>query len=814
MNSQPTILVVDDEQIVCDSCRRILKEEGFAVEATVRPKEGLEMVKRQDYAAVLLDMKMSEIDGLEFLGRLRERKPFLPVIIITGYPSEYSAAACMKLGARDYIAKPFSPAQITEAVRRAVNWPQPAAPAPRRGRGTMVEEAPAVAAGSPAVKVLACRVDCCLACRSCELACATAHSISQSLPEAIREHPRPQRRVSVEAVSKRDLPSPARLGPPALGTRGLPLQCRHCEDGLCELLCPTGAIHRDERTGLTLIDQDLCIGCKLCQMMCPLGVLRIDEGNRASIKCDQCLSRQAARPPGPGDASPGEAFVPACVAACPTRALQLVEQSALDQEDRQLAAISVAATLTGRDAAPAGAKVLPPKARAVRGAGKRRVVVVGANAAGAMAAIHAARAGAKVTLITDDPVSYRRPAIPALIAGKLDDIRQAAIFARKTLEASGVQAITHGRVIAANFPRKRLTVLAPDGQKQEIAFDAAVLATGSLPGRPEIPGADKPGVCTFTTAEGAMEILRCLDRMESAWPPAAGGQAVVVGASFVALEVAQALMERGVRVYFNVRSRILRRLLEPDLSEFLQERFEQQGLRMLAGETISEIGGSDRVEYVVHKGRQIPAQLVVLGTGILPRVDLVQGGPVKLAASGAIAVDNRMLTSAPDVYAAGDCAEVPDFSTAALVYSPVGSTGAVAGAIAGINAAGGNEKTDGLLRAQADHILGYQVYSVGHSSTTAREAGLEVQVHPLPAPAEVQASPEELRGKLLADPQGRIVGAQAITRRHGSQYGWQLYRAVLLKLSREEFLRQWSAPRRRAAELLEQGRRGRLVVPD
>jgi len=779
MSAEPAVLVVDDDKIVCDSCTRILADEGFAVETSLHARKGLEMARAKDYAAVLLDIKMEQMDGFDLLGRLHKAKPSLPVIMITGYPDAYDAATCLRAGACDYIPKPFSPDQITQSVRNATALLQPVIEAPPthvEGRVPVEEEA--VAAKRTATKVIACRVDHCLSCKSCEIACALAHSESQSLAEAVLERPRPQRRVTVEAA----------------GARGLPLQCRHCEDAPCELVCPTGAIHREQEHGLTVVDEDLCIGCKLCGLMCPLGVLQIGRHNRATIKCDQCIDRQS------------EGSEPACIEACPTGALQLVSKEDILDKDRRLVAVSIAAPLTDEDvpARHIADKAPPTEAEKAPPGVKRRVVVIGSNAAGAMAAIHAAEAGAEVTVVTADPVSYRRPAIPALIAGDLEDIGDARIFSPKTLRKYGINVLGPVLAVATNTEKKTIILQTRDGEKREIPFDAMVLATGGVPARPKIPGVDKQGVCTFTTVEAALEILQNAEQAKSA---------VVIGASLVALEVAQALLERGLEVYFNVRSRILRRLVEPDISKYLETRFSERGLQMLTGESISEIGGSDRVEYVVHKGKKIPAELVVLGTGIWPNVYLAETAIVKLVESGAILVDKSMRTSVPDVYAAGDCAAIPDFSTGRFVYSPVGSTGAAAGAIAGTNAAGGRQETRGLLRAQADHIFGCEIYSIGHTSTTARDVGLDLDVHDLATPAGAVGHYDEVVGKLLTDTGGRIVGAQAVTQRHGSQYGWQLYRAVLLKESREAFLKRWLAPRRWLAQMAAKTDGGELTVP-
>lgn len=129
------LLVVDDEPVVCQSCSRILEPEGFKVETIADSKEGLRLASERDYAAILLDIRMTSMDGLEFLEKLRAKNINVPVIVITGYSSISSAAAAMRLGAADYIPKPFTPDEITAAVRRLFpSTPQVAsvAPAPAR----------------------------------------------------------------------------------------------------------------------------------------------------------------------------------------------------------------------------------------------------------------------------------------------------------------------------------------------------------------------------------------------------------------------------------------------------------------------------------------------------------------------------------------------------------------------------------------------------------------------------------------------------------------------------------------------------------
>ncbi len=118
MSHEPRLLVVDDESVICQACRRIFSRQGFEVEESTDAREGLSRATERDFAGILLDIKMPEMDGIQFLEALRERKPDIPVLIMTGYPSVPNAAAAVRLGASDYITKPFTPEEITQSLQR------------------------------------------------------------------------------------------------------------------------------------------------------------------------------------------------------------------------------------------------------------------------------------------------------------------------------------------------------------------------------------------------------------------------------------------------------------------------------------------------------------------------------------------------------------------------------------------------------------------------------------------------------------------------------------------------------------------------
>jgi len=166
-------------------------------------------------------------------------------------------------------------------------------------------------------KIIVIDIEKCLACKSCEIACAVAHSESKDLYDAIDESPRPQRRVTVEAAAE----------------FGIPLQCRHCEAAPCVEICPTGAIHRPDDDSPVVVDNDLCIGCKLCILICPLGVLQLDKKGKVALKCDLCIERLE------------EGQEPACVEACPTKALKYISLEELTKSKRRRAAKQIAASV-------------------------------------------------------------------------------------------------------------------------------------------------------------------------------------------------------------------------------------------------------------------------------------------------------------------------------------------------------------------------------------------------------------------------------------------------------------------------------------
>lgn len=160
--------------------------------------------------------------------------------------------------------------------------------------------------GGNALKQILVRSNRCLGCKTCELACTIAHSAGKDIFSAFLGGDKAVSRVQVETNAERSI--------------NLPVQCRHCREPKCVNACMTGAMHLDDQTGLVLNREEKCVGCWMCVMVCPYGAIVPSEEQKVAIKCDQCLS---------------EGHEPACVKACPTKAIMFMEISAFDKVVKQ-----------------------------------------------------------------------------------------------------------------------------------------------------------------------------------------------------------------------------------------------------------------------------------------------------------------------------------------------------------------------------------------------------------------------------------------------------------------------------------------------
>ncbi|MCL5098607.1 MAG: 4Fe-4S dicluster domain-containing protein [Candidatus Omnitrophica bacterium] len=155
------------------------------------------------------------------------------------------------------------------------------------------------------MKEVFCRIERCLGCRSCEIACAVEHSQAKELTAAIKENPLPKYRVRVQWVDERG--DKVRL-------RSMALQCRQCAEPACAEACIAGGIVKDEAEGVVRFNQEKCVGCWSCLMVCPYGAIVRVPAQGIAVKCDHCPERET----------------PACVEACLVHALVFAEPEEIE----------------------------------------------------------------------------------------------------------------------------------------------------------------------------------------------------------------------------------------------------------------------------------------------------------------------------------------------------------------------------------------------------------------------------------------------------------------------------------------------------
>ncbi|MBJ6725795.1 FAD-dependent oxidoreductase [Geomesophilobacter sediminis] len=398
---------------------------------------------------------------------------------------------------------------------------------------------------------------------------------------------------------------------------------------------------------------------------------------------------------------------------------------------------------------------------------KMRIVVIGANAAGAKAASKAKRlnAQAEITMIDRGRfISYGACGIPYFVSDAVGGVKELMSTMAGVVrdhgffqKVKGVAVLTGTEVIRIDRGAKRLGLRnLASGELSELPYDKLILATGSTPLVPRLENVDLPGILTVKKIEDA-ELLK-----ERAVP---GGAACIVGGGLIGLETAEALRQRGMRVTLvEMRDQLLPGVLDPEVANLVQKQLRQQGVEVRTGTAVTGFAGAQRVERVVMGPRELPADLVVLAPGVTPNVALACEAGIGIGPTGAVAVDARLCTNDPDVFACGDCCETTHLVTGQKVYLPLGSTANKQGRVAGINAAGGAATFGGVIGTTIVKVFNLNVGKAGLTEAEARRAGFDVETVLSPAPDRAHFFPgaKPILLKLVAEKgSGRILGVQA-----------------------------------------------------
>lgn len=362
----------------------------------------------------------------------------------------------------------------------------------------------------------------------------------------------------------------------------------------------------------------------------------------------------------------------------------------------------------------------------------KKIVIIGAVALGPKVACRARRLDpeADITLIDRDSViSYGGCGIPYFVSGDIAEAKELCStvyhavrdeqFFRRTKR---VNVCT--RCEAVGIDRKAKTVAVKQletGEEHELEYDTLVLATGSTPFVPPVPGYDLPGVLTVSNMHNAQKLKKSIAAGEI-------NSAVVVGGGAIGIEMAEALTSLwGVETtLLEMCPHIMPQAFGPDLARIVENHMAENDVDVQSGTALKEIlGDANGVTGVRTDKGEIKCDLVIFGVGARPNSQLAMDAGLAVGPFGGVVVDERMCTSDPSIFAGGDCTEVRNLITGGSSHLPLGSLANRQGRVIGTNVAGGNERFPGAVGTFCLKAFDLGVATAGLTLKQARDAGFD-----------------------------------------------------------------------------------------
>jgi NADH oxidase (H2O2-forming) len=391
----------------------------------------------------------------------------------------------------------------------------------------------------------------------------------------------------------------------------------------------------------------------------------------------------------------------------------------------------------------------------------RRIVVIGAHAAGVEAASAARKTDrqAEITIITEEMTpGYSRCGLPFVIGGQIPNFNDLIVFPKSYFQMMKITLKTETKATALDTAKKTVETIDKNGQKETILYDSLIITTGASSFTPPIKGREKEGVYSLRTLEDGEKIDQAVRK--------GAKTAVVMGAGLIGLETGIALHERGLKVTIvEMLPQVLPLPLDPEIAKMVQEMLEQKGIRVLTGKCVEEFLGTDKVTGIVASGEKIEADLFVSAFGVRANTQLATSAGIALGETKAIRTGARMETSVEGVYAAGDCTETYSIVTQRPTLPQLGTVAVRTGKIAGINAAGGYSVFTGALGSAISRLFETDCGWTGLSEAAAKKRGIEVITGTISSKTRADYYPGALpiKVKLVVEKESqRIIGAQII----------------------------------------------------
>ena len=353
-----------------------------------------------------------------------------------------------------------------------------------------------------------------------------------------------------------------------------------------------------------------------------------------------------------------------------------------------------------------------------------KVLVIGGVAAGTKTAAKLKRQdqSADVTIITkDQDISYAGCGLPYYVGGVIEEKEELIVNTPQKYSAlTGVKVLTGIEAVGLDADGK--TVMAKNlltGADETYTYDKLIIASGASPAVIPIDGIQLPGVFKMRTPDDAIGVRDYADANHVR-------KAVVVGAGFIGLEVAENLKARGIQVtVIDFASQILPNILDPEMATYGKKHLLKEGIRVITGTKAEAVLGEGKVTGIKTSAGTFPCEIVIMAAGIRPNTAFLQDTGIEMF-KGTILTDSRMQTNLPDVYAAGDCAMVTNRITGSRQWSPMGSSANMEGRTLAQVLTGTDKEYKGVLGTGVVKLPNLNCGRTGLTEEQAKAAGYDV----------------------------------------------------------------------------------------
>ncbi|MSS37236.1 H2O-forming NADH oxidase [Clostridium porci] len=352
-----------------------------------------------------------------------------------------------------------------------------------------------------------------------------------------------------------------------------------------------------------------------------------------------------------------------------------------------------------------------------------KTVIIGTNHAGIAAAntLLDNYPNQEVVMIDRNTnLSYLGCGTALWVGRQIDSYENLFYTSSKAFEEKGASIHMETTVTSVDFAKKFVSCINKEGNTWNESYDKLILATGSLPISPDIPGKDLDGVHFLKLFQEGQEVDKELSKEEVK-------TVAVIGAGYIGVEIAEAAKRRGKQVLlFDVAPTSLSTYYDEQFTADMDQRLVDHGIEVHFSERVTEYHGKDgRVAALKTEKGEYPVDAVINAIGFIPNNQLGKEH-LKLFKNGAYLVDRRQQTSDPDVYAIGDCATVYSNALQEVTYIALATNAVRSGIIAGHNIGGTELETIGVQGSNGISVFGYNMVSTGLSVKAAVKAGLEV----------------------------------------------------------------------------------------